>query len=110
MPAYVIANIDVRDPEGYGEYVERVTEVVARFGGRYLARGGQAEVLEGGFEPNRLVILEFPSYEQAKAWYEAAEYAPIREIRRRYSEGDLVLVDGVQERSQMAEARGAFEA
>jgi uncharacterized protein (DUF1330 family) len=97
VPAYVIANVDVRDPEGYREYVERVPEIVERFGGRYLARGGRAEALEGGFEPKRLVILEFPSYEQAKAWHEAAEYAPIREIRTRFSKGDLVLVEGLEE-------------
>jgi uncharacterized protein (DUF1330 family) len=61
---------------------------------RYLARGGQMKVLEGSWEPTRIVILEFPSYEQAHEWWHSAEYAPAKELRQRLSTTDLLIVDG----------------
>ena len=96
MPAYVIANVDVRDPEGYEEYREAVPATIAAYGGRYLARGGTTEVVEGDWEPKRLVIVEFPSLEAATAWVRSESYARVSAIRHQTAEAQLVIVDGVR--------------
>jgi len=95
MPAYVIADIEITDPVGYEEYRRRVPATIAQYGGRYLARGGRAETLEGGWQPRRLVVIEFPTMSQARAWYESDEYREPRAIRHRCSEGQAVLVEGL---------------
>jgi len=95
MPAYVFANIEVTDPVLYEEYRKGVPATIAQYGGRYVARGGAAEGLEGGYAPRRVVILEFPSIERAKAWWDSPEYRPLRAIRQRASRGDLLLVEGL---------------
>lgn len=95
MPAYVIANIDVHDADGYRAYVEGAPATVAEHGGRYIARGGESEVLEGEWQPKRLVILEFPSMEQARAWHRSAPYRALREIRVATTSSDLVLTEGL---------------
>ncbi len=94
MTAYVIVDIEVTDPEGYKEYVKAAPATVAHFGGRYLARGGANETLEGEWQAKRLVILEFPSTDQAKAWLNSAEYAPARALRHKYARTNMVLVEG----------------
>ncbi|MER3513043.1 MAG: DUF1330 domain-containing protein, partial [Chloroflexota bacterium] len=83
MAAYVIVDIQVTDPAGYAEYRQLAPPIVAAYGGRYLVRGGALETLEGNWTPQRLVILEFPSLAQAKAWWDAPEYRPLREMRQR---------------------------
>jgi uncharacterized protein (DUF1330 family) len=95
MLAYVVANVRIEDPERYEEYRSRVLPTIERYGGRFLARGGKAERLEGAYEPARMVILEFPGYEQAKAWYESEHYRPLIELRQSTSTGDLILIEGV---------------
>ena len=95
MPAYVIADIEITDPVGYEEYRRRVPATITQYGGRYLARGGRAETLEGGWQPRRLVVIEFPTKSQARAWYESDEYREPRAIRHRCSEGQAVLVEGL---------------
>ena len=95
MPAYVIADIEITDPEGYEEYRRRVPATIAQYGGRYLARGGRAETLEGGWQPRRLGVIEFPTMSQARAWYESDEYREPRAIRHRCSEGQAILVEGL---------------
>ena len=95
MPAYVIVNVTVNDPERYPDYVRQVPATLAPYGGRFLARGGAVEVVEGDWEPKRLVVIEFPSVERARAWYDSPEYAPARQLRWATSEAQLVLVDGV---------------
>jgi uncharacterized protein (DUF1330 family) len=95
MPAYVFANIEVTDPVLYEEYRKGVPATIAQYGGRYVARGGGAEGLEGGYAPKRVVILEFPSVERAKAWWDSPEYQPLRAIRQRASRGDLLLIEGL---------------
>jgi uncharacterized protein (DUF1330 family) len=94
MPAYVIVDIEVTDAEGYKEYVQRAPEAVKRYGGRYLARGGKTEVLEGEWQPKRLVILEFPDMERAKAWLNSPEYAPARAMRHKYARSNMVVIEG----------------
>ena len=95
MAAYVIADVEVTDPAGYDEYRKGVPATIAAHGGRYLARGGEVQVLEGDWIPRRAVILEFPSLERARAWYDSPEYRPLREMRERASDSRLVIIDGV---------------
>jgi uncharacterized protein (DUF1330 family) len=95
MPAYLVVNIDVTDPTHYQDYIRAVPHTIEQYGGKYLARGGRVEVLEGRWNPKRMVILEFPSAEQAKAWWDSAEYAGPKAIRQSCSRGEIVLVDGV---------------
>jgi uncharacterized protein (DUF1330 family) len=95
MPAYVFANVRVRDPIGYERYKQMVPDTITQFGGRYLARGGRAEVLEGEMEPGRMIVLEFPSYEHAQRWYASPEYAAAKLMRQRCADGELVFVEGV---------------
>jgi uncharacterized protein (DUF1330 family) len=95
MPAYVIANVTVKDPLRYEEYRRLVTPTVEQFGGRFIARGGKVELLEGAWNPARVVILEFPSVERARAWWQSPEYSEARAIRQATSEGTLLIVEGV---------------
>jgi uncharacterized protein (DUF1330 family) len=94
MPAYFIANIDVTDAEGFERYRAAVPPVIARFGGRYLVRGGEVHQVEGAMPLKRLVILEFPSVEQARAFYDSAEYAPLLALRLATTRSEAVLVEG----------------
>jgi uncharacterized protein (DUF1330 family) len=95
MVAYVINDMEVTDPGLLEEYKKLSPATVAQYGGRFLARGGALEVLEGAWQPKRLVILEFPSLAQAKAWVNSAEYAPARRVRQQASRSNLVVVEGV---------------
>ena len=95
LPGYVIADVDVHDPERYPDYTRLVPGTLEPFGGRFVVRGGATEVLEGSWSPSRLVVLEFPSVEHARAWYESDVYREAKALRQRYSTGNLVLVDGV---------------
>lgn len=94
MAAYVIGEIEVTDAAGYDEYRRQVLATVQQHGGRFLARGGRAEALEGAAAAKRVVVLEFPSYEQALAWYRSAEYAPLITLRQKASRGRLLIVEG----------------
>ena len=95
MSAYLVVNIDVRDPERYAEYVKRVPATIAQYDGKYLARGGRAETLEGEWTPKRVVVLEFPSYERARQWWTCEEYRELKELRRSASVGNIILVEGM---------------
>jgi uncharacterized protein (DUF1330 family) len=95
MPAYVIAQIDIHDTKAYDRYREQVPATIAQYGGRYLARGGATKTLTGNWDAPRLVILEFPSLEQAQAWWDSPEYTPLRKIRENASHGKIVLVEGL---------------
>jgi uncharacterized protein (DUF1330 family) len=94
MKAYVIAQIEVQDPERYADYVKLTPGTIEPFGGRFIARGGRAERFEGDIPVNRVVVLEFPSYEQAKAWYASEGYRVARSIRQSASKGSLLVVEG----------------
>jgi uncharacterized protein (DUF1330 family) len=95
MTAYVIVDIEVTDPVGYEAYKKLAPPAVQLYGGKYLARGGRNEVLEGDWQSERLVILEFESLERAKAWLNSPEYAPARELRHKYARSKMIVVDGV---------------
>ena len=96
MPAYIIVDVTVHDPEGYADYKKLTPATVALYGGKFLARGGKTETLEGDWQPGRLVILEFPTSEQAKAWVNSPEYAPARALRHKYAESKMVVIEGVE--------------
>jgi uncharacterized protein (DUF1330 family) len=91
MPAYVVVNVEVRDPEGYREYTAQTPASIAAHGGRFIVRGGDVEVLEGDWRPSRLVILEFPSVEAAREWYFSPDYQKLKELREANAETQLVL-------------------
>ena len=94
MSAYVIAELDITDPEKFAEYRGLVPATVEQYGGKYLARGGSVEVLEGDWNPARIVILEFESTEQAKKWIDSDEYTPVKQIRFESANTNVVLVEG----------------
>ncbi len=93
MPAYVFANVRVNDPEAYEQYKQMVPATIEHFGGRYLARGGEAEVKEGHLEVGRTIIVEFPSYEAAQRWYSSDEYAAAKRVRQGCADGELMIID-----------------
>ena len=95
MPAYVIADIEVIDSAGFEEYRRQVPGTIAAHGGRYLARGGDTEVLEGSWSPKRCVILEFPTMEAAKAWYDSPAYREARQLRFKVADYRAFLVQGL---------------
>ncbi|HEY5789508.1 MAG TPA: DUF1330 domain-containing protein [Gammaproteobacteria bacterium] len=97
MPAYLLADVKPHDMQAYRDsgYLEAVVRIAADYGGRYLARGGEMQRLEGDWEPRRMVIIEFPSMADLRAWYDSAEYAPWREVRKGLADSRLVAVDGL---------------
>lgn len=95
MAGYVIVNITVRDPVRYEEYKRLATPTVTAYGGRYVARGAQVEVKEGGWSPSRLVILEFPDLERARAWWASPEYAAPKAMRQACADTQMVMTEGL---------------
>jgi uncharacterized protein (DUF1330 family) len=95
MAAYLIANVEVTDAATYERYRKDVPATIEKYGGRFLVRGGAVEALEGTFVPKRIVVLEFPSVERAKAWWNSPEYRPLLALRQSASRGDLIVVAGV---------------
>jgi uncharacterized protein (DUF1330 family) len=94
MAAYIIADIRVHDASKFEGYRARVPATLTPYGGRFIVRGGKVETIEGTWAPSRLVILEFPSMERAKAWWNSEEYAEPKELRQAASEGQFLLVEG----------------
>lgn len=94
MSAYIIVDIDVTDPTRYERYKDIVPASIAAYGGRYLVRGGRAETLEGSWTPKRVVVLEFSSYEKARAWWASSEYAEAKQLRQQTSRANMVVVEG----------------
>ncbi|MEQ4255653.1 DUF1330 domain-containing protein [Pseudomonas syringae] len=94
MKAYWIAHVDVTDPQQYSEYTQRARAAFELFGGRFLARGGRSEALEGRDTPQRTVIIEFESYEKAVACYRSPEYQHAMSHRQGASKAEIVIVEG----------------
>ncbi len=94
MKGYIIANIEVRDPEAFERYRAVVAPVIARFGGRYLIRGGKIKHKEGEMPLQRLVVLEFPSPDAAERFYHSDDYRPLLELRSAATLSQVVLVEG----------------
>ena len=95
MAAFVIANVTIEDPVRYEDYKRLVPATLVPFGGRFVARGGHIEVLEGDWHPSRLVILEFPSVERARAWWNSSAYSEAKALRQATSTGTLLILEGV---------------
>ena len=95
MLAYVLAEVEVTNPDGYKEYTSRVPATIEKYGGRFLARGGKATVLEGDWPQVRRVIIEFPTVEAAQRWWDSPEYEKPKSMRRANSKGRLLLMEGV---------------
>ena len=95
MSAYFIVDIDIHDAAGLEEYRKQVPATITKYGGRFIVRGGKVEQLEGEWQPKRLVLLEFPSVEQVRRWYDSEEYRPLKAMRLKASNSNLILVEGV---------------
>jgi uncharacterized protein (DUF1330 family) len=95
-PAYLIVEMKITDPEQYKQYMAEAPAAVKAFGGEYLVRGGRHEAIEGDWMPARVAMLRFPSYEQAKAFYDDAHYRAVRSKRAGATEYfNMILVEGV---------------
>jgi uncharacterized protein (DUF1330 family) len=94
VTAYVVVQITVENQVVYERYKRLAPPSIAAHGGRYLARGGKSEVLEGAWQPSRLVVLEFPSPERARAWWNSPEYAEAKSLRRQSAHTDMRLIEG----------------
>jgi len=95
MPAYVIVETNVSEPEQYERYKEAAPPTIAAYGGRYLVRGGELTVFEGDWNPPRIVVLEFPDLETAKRWYASEEYGAARTFREGAAKLNVVAVAGL---------------
>ncbi|NVJ23141.1 MULTISPECIES: DUF1330 domain-containing protein [Myxococcus] len=95
MPAYVVVEVSVHDVQTYERYKQLAPPSIAHYGGRYLVRGGATEALEGSWQPPRFVLLEFPSVEQARAWWSSPEYAAAKALRHVSAHTMMLLMDGV---------------
>ena len=94
MPAYLIADIEITNPEGYAAYRPLAAASVTKHGGRFIARGGAIDALEGGWTPSRIVIIEFPSMDAAQKFYHSDDYQAALKVRLGNSTGRVVIVDG----------------
>ena len=95
MPAYLIAEVDVTDAAAYEGYKKITPGAIAAYGGRFIVRGGAVDSKEGGWKPTRLVVVEFPSMEQARKFYDSPEYAPALAIRLKAAKSRLILAEGL---------------
>ena len=96
MSAYIISNLTVEDEAELADYVKNAPATIARYGGRYLVRRGKIDRLEGDqWTPAALILLEFPTRAQAKAWYESPEYSELRKTAFKGAHRDLFIVEGV---------------
>ena len=95
MTAFLISDVSVRDADTFQTYRTRAAASIAHHGGTYLARGGKIESLEGAWAPRNIIVVQFPTVEQARAWYRSPEYAFALEVRDKALSRNLILVDGV---------------
>lgn len=95
MPVYAIADIEILDAALFEQYRQGVPATIAAYGGRYLARGGATEVFEGNWSPRRCIILEFPDMDTFRSWWSSPEYTPLRAIREKSANTNLVVTQGV---------------
>jgi uncharacterized protein (DUF1330 family) len=95
MSAYLIVQVTVKDPVRYEQYKAMAPVSIAQYGGRYIVRGGKTETLEGSWSPKRIVVLEFPSMERAREWWNCAEYAEAKALRQATTDTEMLLVEGL---------------
>lgn len=95
MPAYIIVDVNVTDPSRYEDYKKLTPGSLIPYHGKFIVRGGATEILEGDWKPGRIVVVEFPSADRAKAWWSSDGYAPAKAIRQAASITKMILVEGV---------------
>ncbi len=95
MSAYVVFEIVVNDPKGYEEYKKLAPPSIAFYGGKYIVRGGKVENLEGEWQPKRIVILEFESFEKATQWHDSEEYREAKALRHKFATSNMIVIEGV---------------
>lgn len=95
MAAYILVEVDIHNPTEYEDYKKLTPASLLPFGGKFIVRGGATETLEGDWTANRIVVLEFPTSEAAKAWWSSDEYAPAKALRQRTASTKMILVEGV---------------
>ncbi len=95
MAAYLIVELDVHDGVAFADYRARVPGVLARYGGKYLARGGNIRAVEGDWLPSRMTVMEFPSMERFQEFYDAPDYAELLALRKGAAETRMVVIEGV---------------
>lgn len=94
MPAYVIVDVSITDPAEYEAYKKLTPAAVAAFEGKFIVRGGKTETLEGNWSPERIVVLEFPSVERAKEWWNSEMYSKAKVIRQRAAKTQMIIAEG----------------
>lgn len=99
MTAYIVVQIAIHDPATYERYKALAPAAIAAYGGRYVVRGGFSQVLEGSWQPERFVLLEFPTVERARAWWDSPEYAPAKALRQQSAHTEMLLVEGGESRA-----------
>ena len=95
MPAYIVVEVEVNDPERYENYKAMVPPSLEAYGGRFVVRGGACQTVEGEWKPTRLVVIEFPSLADAKRWYDSEEYRAPKAQRIRAGRTSMIMVEGV---------------
>lgn len=95
MPAFVFVNVEVTDPEHYPAYIQVAPDSIRQYGGRYIARGGRAEKIEGSWEPARVVLLEFPTLDRAKEWWSSEEYRHPKAMRQAAATTQMIMFEGL---------------
>ncbi len=95
MKAYIIVDVNITNPSRYEDYRKLTPASLVPYDGKFIVRGGATETLEGEWLPGRVVVLEFPSMQQAKAWWSSAGYAPAKAIRQSAADTKMIIVEGV---------------
>jgi uncharacterized protein (DUF1330 family) len=95
MPAYLVSEVEITDPKGYEEYRKLAGASLDRYGGKFIVRGGKTEVLEGDWNPKRLVVCEFESLARLREWYSSREYREAKEVRQKTAKARIIAVEGV---------------
>ncbi len=96
MPAYIMVEVEIHNPDEYENYRKMVPPSLEKYQGKFIVRGGKMEMLEGEWNPQRIVVLEFPSMELAKAWWASEEYAPAKALRQRTANSKMIVIEGYQ--------------
>ena len=96
MPAYIIVEVEIHNPVEYEDYKRMTPLSLKNFQGKFIVRGGRMETLEGGWSPQRIVVLEFPTLDLAKAWWASEEYAPAKALRHRTAKSKMIAIEGYQ--------------
>jgi uncharacterized protein (DUF1330 family) len=94
MAVYIIVEVKIHNPAEYEDYKKLTPISLAKYGGKFIVRGGKTETLEGGWAPERIVVLEFPTVERAKEWWNSPEYAPAKALRNRTADSKMIVVEG----------------